>query len=231
VLGSSFDWTFRTPGVQTVTVTVGDAPANQAPTVQVAADPVSGSAPLDVRFTATGHDPEGGALVYTWDYGDGAKGAGRSVTHRYLTPGTYTATARVKDAGGLTGSATVQVVVNPAAGEQGRVQGARAELAVPSSVRGFRARGLKVTFSCESTGSGRASLKVTAKAAKRLKLRSRTVAARRLSCTAGRELSLRLKPKRSAARRLARAKARTLRLTFSVSVKGAGAVQRKVTIR
>ena len=212
---------------RTVAITVGNPPANQAPTVQIAADPVSGGAPLDVRFTASGHDPEGGALMYTWDYGDGAQGAGRSVTHRYLTPGTYTAKVTVRDVQGATGTATVVVTVGPAA--QGGVRGAQAELAVPASVRAFRARGLKVTMTCEASGTGRASLKVTAKAAKRLKLRSRTVAARRLTCTAGRQVSLRLKPSRSTARRLKRT--RTLRLTLSVSVRGAGAVQRKVTIR
>ena len=41
--------------------------------MQIAADPVSGSAPLDVRFTASGRDPEGGALIYTWDFGDGGR--------------------------------------------------------------------------------------------------------------------------------------------------------------
>ncbi len=213
----------------TVSITVGNPPANQAPTVQIAADPVNGSAPLDVRFTASGRDPEGGALIYTWDYGDGAQGAGRSVTHRYLTAGTYTAKVTVRDAQGATGTATIQVTVGPAA--QGGVRGAQAELVVPSSVRAFRARGLKVTLSCESTGSGRATLRVTSKAAKRLRLGTRTVAARRLSCTTGRELSLRLKPSRATARRLARAKARTLRMTLSVSVKGRGTLERKVTIR
>jgi cytochrome c len=211
----------------TVPVTVGNPPANQPPTVQIAADPVNGSAPLDVRFTASGRDPEGGALMYTWDYGDGAGGAGRSVTHRYLTAGTYTAKVTVRDAQGATGTATIQVTVGPAV--QGGVRGAQAELAVPSSVRAFRARGLKVTLSCEASGTGRASLKVTAKAAKRLKLRSRTVAARRVSCVAGKQVSLRLKPSRATARRLKRT--RTLRLALSVSVKGAGVVQRKVTIR
>ena len=155
----------------TVNVTVGNPPANQAPTVQIAADPIRGGVPLDVRFTASGRDPEGGPLLYTWDYGDGAQGAGRSVTHRYRTAGTYTATVTVRDAGGLTGTATVQVTVDPA---QGGVRGASADLVVPSSVRAFRARGLRVTLSCETSGSGRASLKVTSKAAKRLKLRSRT---------------------------------------------------------
>ncbi len=106
-----------------MSITVGNPPANQAPTVQIAADPVNGSAPLDVRFTASGRDPEGGALIYTWDFGDGSQGAGRSVTHRYLTAGTYTATVTVRDAGGLTGTATVQVTVGQAA--QGGVRGAQ----------------------------------------------------------------------------------------------------------
>ena len=75
----------------------------------------------------------------------------------------------MRDAQGATGTATVQVTVGPAA--QGGVRGAQAELAVPSSVRAFRARGLKVTLSCESTGSGRATLRVTSKAAKRLEAR------------------------------------------------------------
>ena len=65
----------------------------------------------------------------------------------------------MRDAQGATGTATVQVTVGPAV--QGGVRGAQAELVVPSSVRAFRARGLKVTLSCESTGSGRATLKVT----------------------------------------------------------------------
>jgi PKD repeat protein len=210
---------------KSVTITVGNPPTNQAPTVQIAADPIRGTAPLDVRFTASGRDPEGGPLMYTWDYGDGSAGAGRSVTHRYLTPGTYTAKVTARDAQGASGTATVTVTVDPS----GAVRGAQADLRVPASERAFRARGLKVTQSCESTGRARATLKVTSRVAKRLKLRSRTVAGRSVRCTTGRELSVRLRPKRSTARRLART--RTLRLRLSVSVKGAGVLQRRVTIR
>ena len=211
----------------TVSITVGNPPGNQAPTVQVAADPISGSAPLAVRFTAAGRDPEGGALVYTWDFGDGGQSAGRSVTHTYLTAGTYTAKVTVKDAQAASGTATVVITV----GAQGIVRGAQADLALPSSVRAFRARGLRLTMACEATGSGRATLAVSRAAAKRLKLRSRTVATRHLTCTAGEPVSLRLKPSRSTARRLARANARRLKMTLSVSVRGKGALQRKVTIR
>jgi PKD repeat protein len=218
-------------GTATVSITVGNPPGNQAPTVQAAADPVNGTAPLTVRFTSSGRDPEGGSLMYVWEFGDGGQAGGRNASHTYTTPGTYTAKVTVTDAKGATGSATVQVVVAAPLAPAGGVRGAQSELAVPSSVRAFRARGMRVLVACEASGSGRATLKVTGKAAKRLKLRSRTVAARRLTCTAGKSVSLRLKPTRSTARRLARSKARTLRLSLAVSVNGRGALQRKVTIR
>jgi PKD repeat protein len=213
----------------TVAITVGNPPANQAPTVQAAADPTGGTAPLTVRFTSSGRDPEGQSLMYVWDFGDGGQAGGRSANHTYTTPGTYDAKVTVMDPHGATGTATVRVVVGSPV--QGAVRGAQADLTVPSSVPAFRTRGLKVTLACESSWSGRASLKVTGQAAKRLRLGSRTVAARRLICTAGRSVSVRLKPSRSTARRLVRSGARTLRLTLAVSVKGAGALQRKVTIR
>ncbi len=143
------------------------------------------------------------------------------MTHRYRTPGTYTATVTVTDVLGATGTATVNVIV----------RGGADRLVVPSSVRAFRADGLRLRLACESSGDGRATLKVTRRVAKRLGLENRTVAARRLSCTAGEEVSLRLKPSRSTARRLARSNMRTLRLTLNVSVEGRQVLQRKVTIR
>ncbi|HWM09524.1 MAG TPA: PKD domain-containing protein, partial [Solirubrobacteraceae bacterium] len=217
-------------GTATVQVTVGNPPANQAPTVQAAADPNSGGAPLTVRFTSSGRDPEGQDMTYVWDFGDSGMAGGRNATHTYTTPGTYDAKVTVTDPQGATGTATVQVTVGPAV-RGGSVRGAQSELTVPSSVRAFRARGMRLSVACETTGAARATLKVTRKAAKRLKLRSRTVAARSLRCASGEQVSVRLKPKRATARRLARARARTLRLTLAVSVNGRGALQRKVTIR
>jgi large repetitive protein len=214
----------------TVPITVGNPPGNQAPTVQAAADPAGGTAPVTVRFTSSGRDPEGQSLMYVWDFGDGGQAGGRSANHTYTTPGTYDAKVTVTDPQGATGTATVRVVV-AAPVAAGGVRTAQAELAVPSSARAFRTRGLRVTLSCDATGKGRATLKVTRQAAKRLKLKSRTVAARRLRCTAGKSVALRPRPTRSTARRLVRSNARTLRLTLAVSVNGRGALQRKVTIR
>ena len=55
--------------------------ATRPPTVQIAADPDQRQRTADVRFTASGRDPEGGGLIYTWDFGDGGQAAGRSATH------------------------------------------------------------------------------------------------------------------------------------------------------
>jgi PKD repeat protein len=207
---------------------VGDPPANQAPTVEAAADPNGGTAPLRVRFTASGRDPEGAQLMYVWEFGDGGMAGGRSATHTYTAPGTYDAKVTVTDSHGATGTATVRVVVQT---RQGGLLGAQAQLTVPSSVRAFRARGLKIRLVCESRGSGRATLKVARAAARRLGLRTRTVAARQVSCAAGRTASVRLKPSRATARRLTRSGARTLRLSLALSLNGRGTLQRKVTIR
>ncbi len=93
----------------------------EAPSVTAAAEPTSGTAPLDVEFSAEGTDPEGGALTYAWDFGvggtqdDTADTADASWT--YTEPGTYTATVTVTDPEGQTGEDTVEVVVEePAEG-------------------------------------------------------------------------------------------------------------------
>jgi PKD repeat protein len=97
-----------------VTITVGNPPGNQAPTVQATADPATGRAPLVVRFSATGHDPEGQALTYAWAFGDGGKATGATASHRYAKAGTYDAKVTVTDPHGATGTATVRVVVTKA---------------------------------------------------------------------------------------------------------------------
>jgi PKD repeat protein/glucose/arabinose dehydrogenase len=84
---------------------------NRPPTVRAAADPAGGDAPLDVRFTADGSDPDGDTLTYRWDFGDGGTAFGAQATHRYDEPGEYTAVVEVTDRAGATARATVQVTL------------------------------------------------------------------------------------------------------------------------
>ena len=87
-----------------------DMPDPGFPVIQAFADPSSGAAPLLVRFTATGFDPDGGSLSYKWEFADGTA-LGRAVTRTYTTPGTYTAKVTATDDEGKTSSKDVQVVV------------------------------------------------------------------------------------------------------------------------
>ena len=64
-----------------------DAGTGEAPTVEASAEPASGAAPLDVRFSATGVDPEGGPLTYLWEL-EGKKVPGQTAVHRFTQPGT-----------------------------------------------------------------------------------------------------------------------------------------------
>jgi cytochrome c len=126
-LGQSPQHTYREPGTYTATVTARDQQGktatagvevavtergNQVPTVGAAADPATGTAPLEVILSAQGVDPDGdsGALTYLWDFGDGGGNAfGREVRHTYTEAGEYTATVTATDADG--GSATAEVVI------------------------------------------------------------------------------------------------------------------------
>ena len=89
-------WTFNT----------GDAP-NQPPTANFSMSPSSGDAPLVVSFNGNASsDPEGGALNYAWDFGDGNTGSGATTSHTFTTPGTYTVTLTVTDPAGSSDSTT-----------------------------------------------------------------------------------------------------------------------------
>jgi glucose/arabinose dehydrogenase len=92
--------------------------ANQPPAARIAAAPHYGASPLVVTLSAaTSSDPEGGALTYSWNFGDGTPTAtGATVTHTYVASGSgpqrFDPVVTVADPGGATATATTVVSVN-----------------------------------------------------------------------------------------------------------------------
>ncbi len=81
--------------------------SNTPPACTLTATPVEGDAPLLVRFTGTGADPDGSIVNWTLDYGDGSLAwsgttppSGRG--HIYTEPGTYRASLVARDNQGAT---------------------------------------------------------------------------------------------------------------------------------
>lgn len=88
------------------------AGTNRNPVAKAAADKTSGPNPLTVNFSSAGSsDPEGGALTYRWNFGDGQTSTAASPAHTYTTNGTYSPSLTVTDPAGLTGTASLVVTV------------------------------------------------------------------------------------------------------------------------
>ena len=88
------------------------AGGNRAPTAVAGATPTSGASPLTVTFSSAGSsDPEGGALTYSWAFGDGTTSTAANPSKTYSTNGTYTATLTVRDPQGATGTSSVSISV------------------------------------------------------------------------------------------------------------------------
>ncbi|MFF1449911.1 carbohydrate-binding protein [Streptomyces sp. NPDC058274] len=84
--------------------------SNRSPVAKAAADKTSGQTPLTVDFSSAGSsDPEGGALDYAWDFGDGGSSTEANPTHTYTTKGTFTPTLTVTDPEGLTATASLVI--------------------------------------------------------------------------------------------------------------------------
>ena len=123
-------YTFDEPGEYTATVTVSDGTAEVsesvtvtvteagepgAPAVQAFADPASGTAPLEVSFSANAIDPDGGDIEeYTWTFPGGGTAYGQTVTTTLTEPGTHEVTVTATDAAGHRVSVTRTIAVAPA---------------------------------------------------------------------------------------------------------------------
>lgn len=83
---------------------------NYPPVAELSALPFEGYQPLTVRFDASdSFDPNGDALIYSWDFGDGTTGTGVAPDHTYDQAGTFTVHVDVTDTRGATDRATATV--------------------------------------------------------------------------------------------------------------------------
>jgi PKD repeat protein len=112
---------YKSGGVFTATLTVTDddgATAASSVTVTVNAPPVpvatatplSGVAPLAVRFSSAGStDSDGSIAKYAWAFGDGSTSTAANPSHTYSKLGSYTATLTLTDNKGATATTTVAI--------------------------------------------------------------------------------------------------------------------------
>jgi PKD repeat protein len=88
------------------------AAGNRPPEARATVTPYAGLAPLEAHFDGSASsDPDGDALTYQWTFGDGTAATGPTPIHTYATNGRFTARLTVTDAGGLSSTAEVPVVV------------------------------------------------------------------------------------------------------------------------
>jgi hypothetical protein len=86
---------------------------DRAPNACLTAYPTSGSVPLTVSFNGgCSTDPDGHALTYSWDFGDGTTDSGQSVSHTYYYAGNFVATLTVTDPYGATSTAYQNISVS-----------------------------------------------------------------------------------------------------------------------
>lgn len=90
-----------------------NAGEGQPPVALASATPVSGTVPLTVNFSSAGsYDPDGSAISYSWNFGDGsALSTVSNPSHVYNAAGNYTATLKVTDATGMASVATLLISV------------------------------------------------------------------------------------------------------------------------
>jgi sugar lactone lactonase YvrE len=151
--------------------------ANTAPTAKLASED---SAPVQFRpvvLAATGStDPDGGALTYLWNYGDGSTGqtSTPSATHTFTDASTHTVTLTVVDDDGASAATTIPLSVRPLllapiaafSASVKRLAGGRWRLTLdgsPSYNAGGAISRWKWKFSDSKTGSGRRLTRVFAK--------------------------------------------------------------------
>jgi|CXWL01.1.fsa_nt_gi ELWxxDGT repeat protein len=154
---------YESTGTFTVTLTVNDGTtnstaatstvtiSNQTPAAS-AGGPYSGVRNQAIAFSGAGStDPDGDALTYSWDFGDGSPaGSGVDPTHAYASTGTFTVTLTVNDGSTNSTAATSTVTISnqtPAANAGGPYSGVRNQTIAFSGVASADPDGDALTYS------------------------------------------------------------------------------------
>lgn len=103
--------------VSNTTILAANLPAlsGSTPVVSMALSPSSGSAPLNVDFTANVSGAT--ASKYLWNFGDGTTSTAALPSHTYITAGNYTAKVTVTDSTGGTAASSSLVAVTGTSSE------------------------------------------------------------------------------------------------------------------
>jgi PKD repeat protein len=128
--GGSITQTYGEVGEFAVTVTATNEYGNtdtasvivtvesQSPEASFTVDQTTGDTDTAFSFNANGStDPDGTALTYTWNFGDGTTATGKTTSHSFTDPGDYTVELTVEDAYGNTDTDSTAVSVESAAPE------------------------------------------------------------------------------------------------------------------
>ncbi len=107
----------------TVTVTPGNPSGETSPEANITGvSPETGTTDNLFQFYGHGFDPDGQAVTYSWDFGDGNTAEGEAVTHYYAEGGEYTVTLTVSDGVNET-TATQEITVGEGSGTNGENAG------------------------------------------------------------------------------------------------------------
>ncbi len=92
-------------------MTVNAPAAGSFPVAAIGTSATSGTAPLTVQFSGSGSSDSSGTIQsYEWNFGDGSPvESGPTASHSYTVPGTYNATLKVMNSGGLSDSRSVTI--------------------------------------------------------------------------------------------------------------------------
>ena len=111
-------------------------PANRAPVVNsMTVNPTFGIPQLtSFAFSCSGSDPDGDALTYAWDFGDGTNGSGPAFSKSYASSGVATVRLTISDGKGATATDSRTVTVGSMTGQWSGTMAVSASSSAPMSL-------------------------------------------------------------------------------------------------